>query len=355
MSVFLWYSKSSEETGAWLAERLNISGHGTKPPREFEGTVICWGAAPSEKFRWEKRNFQAIFNDPRVIRPLLNREDLFKKIEELGIPTTKFSKLSLMEGGVPVVHNYSQWCTALEVSEEVGFIACSPGGFKKRTVTSQAKLEEAIADERTCVTTAQFTEKKRIRVFVANGVVVGAARFTDTIPVESTAAVVAASVSSGWGEFTAAQCQAVLSRAVELDLIAAKGGVWTPHSVTNAATRNHVMSIAATLKFDFCAVDFADDGSGTVINIITTPNLREVTTVQSAITNAVSSWLYKNSRTAKDILLEVIGESTSEEASSLLEELSSLRGTVKLKLKKDEAVTADKVTSGADSKPSKSA
>jgi hypothetical protein len=358
MSIFLWYSKSSKQTGTWLADKLKIELHGTVPPRDFEGTVICWGASPSVKFKWEKRNFQSIFNDPRVIRPLINRELLFKKLTDADIPTAKFITLPVAEEGAPaVVHSYADLCASLEVEPATGFLACTAGGFKRIPVKSDAQLAAAVAEERTCVTTAQFAKKERIRIFVANGVVAGGAKFTTSMPAETIPSNLAGKVSAGWEDFTPAQCAAVFKRAVDLKLISTTSGAWVPFSISDANMRNRALTIATILGFGFCAVDFDVDGSGTVINVVTTPNLREVTTVQSAITNAVASWVYKNSRTPKDILLEAIAGSTSEEVSSLLEELSNLKGAIKLTLKKEKGgeKAVKPVGGGADSPPAKSA
>lgn len=370
MAIFIWYSKSSQETGKWLADKLKVEAHGVVPPRDFEGTVICWGATPSKKFKWEKRNIQSIFNDPRVIRPLLNREDLFKKVAEVDIPVTKFITLpappALEEGAAPanppaapIEHSYTDLCTALGVTEQKGFIACTAGGFKHVSIDSFEALMAAVADGRTCVTTTQFTDKERIRVFVSGGVVVGATKYAPTVSGKAMPDFLTNKVAAGWGDLTVDQISAVFSRAAKLKLITTTRGAWAPHALANLTIRNKALTVAAALKFDFCAVDFSTDGS-TVINILTTPNLREVSTVQTAITNIISSWVYKNSRTPKDILLEVISGSTCEEASSLLEELSSLKGAIKLELRREKGKKseggeggANKVASGADSPPAK--
>lgn len=349
MSLFLWYSKSSKETGEWLAKQLKISEHGTKPPRDFNGTVICWGANPSEKFKWEKRNFQQVYNDPRVIRPLLDRKLLLEKIAGVGLAVTKFIEIP------KEAPQYEDLCGALDSTPNQGFMTCTIGGFKRMRVTSQVELDLSIEEEesRTRATGFEFAATERIRIYTAGGTIVGSSKFIREIPAETLAGTVSNKMSAGWGVFTEAQCVEVLQRAIDLKLIMAKGGTWAPFALSDATLRANAQTIAAILKFDFCAIDFALDG--TVLNVITTPNLREVTTVQNAITNAISSWVYKNSRTPKDILLEVISESSSEEASSFLEELSNIKGIVKLSLKKDGAGKADEVTGGADSPPTKSA
>lgn len=349
MSLFLWYSKSSKETGVWLAKQLKISEHGTKPPRDFNGTAICWGANPSEKFKWEKRNFQQVYNDPRIIRPLLDRKGLFEKIAGLGPKVTKFVEIPKDNP------KYEDLCTLLDSKPENGFMTCTTGGFKRMRVTSQEELVRSIGEEeaRTRATGFEFAATERVRIYVAGGTIVGSSKFIHEIPPETLAGSLSNKMSSGWNVFTEAQCVEVLQRAIDLKLIKSSGGTWAPYALSDAKLRTHAQAIAATLKFDFCAIDFSLDG--TVLNVITTPNLREVTTVQNAITNAISSWVYKNSRTPKDILLEVIAESSGEEASALLEELSSIKGVVKLALKKEGVAEADKVTGGADSPPAKPA
>ena len=349
MSLFLWYSKSSKETGEWLAKKLKISEHGTRAPRDFEGTAICWGAKPSEKFKWEKRNFQQIYNDPRTIRPLLDRKLLFEKIAGVGPDVIKFIEIPSENP------KYADLCSTLGTSPDAGFMTCSEGGFKRTRVTSQVELDLSIEEEntRTRATVFEFAVAERIRIYIAGTTVVGSSKFILEAPKETLAESISGKMSSEWGEFTETQCAKVLQRAIDLKLIKSFGGAWSPYALSDATLRANAQAVAAALKFDFCAIDFSLDG--TVLNVITTPNLREVTTVQNAILNAISSWVYKNSRTPKDILLEVISESSSEEASSLLEELSSLKGVVKLALKKEGTGEADKVTSGADSPPTKQA
>ncbi len=348
MSLFLWYSKSSKETGAWLAKQLKISEHGTKPPRDFSGTAICWGANPSEKFKWEKRNFQQVYNDPREIRPLLDRKVMFEKIAGVGPAVTKFVEVPA-EGA-----DYEALCATLDSKPEHGFMTCTTGGFKRMRITSQDELMSSIEEGvRTRATGFEFAAVERVRIYVAGGTIVGSSKYINEVPPETLAGSLSNKMASGWGAFTENQCIEVLQRAIDLKLIKSAGGTWAPYALSDATLRAHAQTIAATLKFDFCAIDFSLDG--TVLNVITTPNLREVTTVQNAITNAISSWVYKNSRTPKDILLEVISESSGEEASALLEELSSIKGVVKLALKKEGARKADKVTGGADSPPVKSA
>ena len=65
--MFVWHSKGTEESGAKIAEKLGCE-HGTVPPRNYEGDVFCFGAAPAANFKWEDRKFGKIYNDPREVR-----------------------------------------------------------------------------------------------------------------------------------------------------------------------------------------------------------------------------------------------------------------------------------------------
>lgn len=73
--MFVWHSKGTEESGIKIAEKLGCD-HGTLPPKGYEGDVFCFGATPSDKFKWEDRNFGKIYNDPRITRELRTPEQL---------------------------------------------------------------------------------------------------------------------------------------------------------------------------------------------------------------------------------------------------------------------------------------
>lgn len=365
MSIFLWYSKGSQETGIWLAERLGIVDHGAVPPRKFEGSVVCWGTSPSEKFKWEKRNFQNVFNDPRKISELKNRKTLFDSIAAIGIPSVKC--VALPESNP----QFSQVCIELGVSEDVGFTICTASGFNRMPITNQIEMTSFVADEnpRTHAVTNNFGTPDRIRVYVVDGTILGAAQYTDELSDEAFLTKAADVISEGWSDYTKPQVTSIIERALSFKVVKPSCGAWTSFSVTSPVMRNRVLTIANSLKFDFCAVDFSTDGNMTVLNVVTNPNLREVTSVQSTITNAISGWVANNSRTAKDILTELISGATIDEASSLLEELRNVKGRIGEAAEKEaleqaavateqaavEQSTTDEIGSGADSSPSESA
>jgi len=372
MSIFLWYSKGSQETGVWLAERLGVDDHGAVPPRYFEGSVICWGASPSEKFKWEKRNFQNVFNDPRKISELKDRKALFDGITSVGVPSVR---CVVVPQNSPA--EYAQICQQLDVPTEIGFTVCTSSGFKCKVVKDGAELALALGgqdNKRTHAVTNNFGSPDRVRVYVADGTILGAAQYTDELSDGAFLAKAAEVVSEDWDDYTKQQVTSVIERALKLKVVKPSCGAWTSFSVTSPVMRNRALTVANNLKFDFCAIDFSTDGTMTVLNVVTNPNLREVISVQSTITNAISGWAANNSRTAKDILTELISGATSDEASSLLEELRNVKGRIgeaadKQALEQAAAVAeqlaneqasvehsaTDEVGSGADSSPSQSA
>ena len=349
MSIFIWYANSSKETGIWLAEKLGISEHGTTPPRDFEGSVVCWGASPSEKFKWEKRNFQSFFNDPRKLSPLKNRKVLLDRVASLNIPTVSCAVLPAESP------QYSQVCVDLGVSEDVGFVLCNSFGFNKKPIVDQACLDISVGDDnkRTHAISNEFNNTKRIRVYVAAGVIVGATQFTDELTKEAALTKTSYELVKDWDRFTRAQVYEIIGRAQELKLIKTVCEAWITSAINNTSMRNRALTISQDLGFDFCAIDFSVD-SMTVLNIVTNPNLREVTSVQSAITNTISNWVTNNSRTSKDTLIELINGATGEEADSLLSELRGLKCRIGEAVKEEydsSSREVDEIGSGADSPP----
>lgn len=82
--MFVWHSKGTEESGAKIAEKLGCE-HGTVPPRNYEGDVFCFGAAPAANFKWEDRKFGKIYNDPREVRNKKTPDEL----KDLGLPVAQ--------------------------------------------------------------------------------------------------------------------------------------------------------------------------------------------------------------------------------------------------------------------------
>lgn len=312
---YLWYSKGSQETGALLADKLGFETAGTIPSKNFSGVAVCFGAAYTDKFRWEDRNFQAIFNDPRVVRQYTDRKNLFDKLGEAGLNTISCVPLTAEA-------QYTNICNVLAATETEGFVACKPSGAKARVVQTQADLQTAIDDGCNRALDRRFSAQTRLRVFVVAGNVVGALskQPTNTPTYAARAAIQLHESDNSVSETT---IQQVLTAAISKGLVSPTKNFWAPHSLTSTALRTAAIAVAEALGLDFCAVDFysGDDGAHDVLNVVTTPNLREVPSVQGPIVNAISAWVTENSMTAKEILLSLINEANDEEASSLLAEL----------------------------------
>jgi hypothetical protein len=89
MKYFVWYSATTKESGEAIASALNCE-HGELPPKDSDiHTLICFGAAPSDKFDWNSRTFHKIVNDPRTFRKYVDKKEVAKVIN-LGVPCRAF-------------------------------------------------------------------------------------------------------------------------------------------------------------------------------------------------------------------------------------------------------------------------
>ena len=320
MGSFVWYSKGSKESGALLAEELELE-HGTVPPKDFSGTLICWGAKPADKFKWENRTIQAIFNDPRIVREYIDRKDIFDKLAEEGINV--ISCLSITDEA-----QYVNICNLMGATIEEGFVVAKPSGVGARAVTSQSELEEAVADGCTRAFEAKFIRSERIRLFVVNGSVAGAATRSAAGASDAfftrASEEVASKLEGVMGH--ADMVEKALRAAVGNDIVSVAKSYWSPFGAVTMAQRTAGINAAKALGFEFCAVDIVvTDGGVQVINVVTTPNLYEVPSVKAAIVNGIDSWNKNNSRTAKEILQDLVNDATDDEADSLLEKLRELK------------------------------
>lgn len=318
MTTYLWYSRSSQESASIIAKELDIPC-GSLPPTDFSGTLICWGAKPSDKFKWGSRTLRAIFNDPRNVRTYLDRKVLFDKLAEAGINVA--SCITLDEDS-----QYLNLCNLLGVTAEDGFITGRPTGRSARVVTNQAELHAAVVDGNVRAFDPKFVQANRIRLYVVNGSVVGAttratAAANDTF---FTRAIEEVTAAAGVGVGNA---EMALRKAVELGIVKPIKGYWSAFGAVTPVMRTTAILAAQTLGMEFCAVDISSDGVDMqVLNVVTTPNLREVPSVHAALVTAIGAWNTDNSRTTKEVLQDLVNDATDEEAVALLEKLREFKG-----------------------------
>lgn len=311
MTNFVWHSKANAESAVWLAKQLKTKGVGTVPGRSFEGVALCWGATVSSKFKWDSRTFTAMMNDPRKVRPYADRRELFNKLGEAGLSVLSCVPLSEQA-------QYANICSLLAANVVEGFIVSKTSGASARLVSTQADLQTAIEAGCNRAIDSRFGAENRFRIFVVDGVAVAALQKAPSTN-ENFAQNLAKSM---YPEATTAQLTShtsTLMTALEKKFIKPTKTFWSALPSPHAAMTNRAVSAAAALGFDFCAVDLVSiDGNIDVINVVTTPNLREAPSIQKPVVAALSSWIRKNTMTAKEILTTAVAAASEAEAATLL-------------------------------------
>jgi len=314
MKTYLWHSNSSKETATWLAEKLGMA-HGNLPPAGFNGTVVCWGASFTDKFKWDSRNFQGLLNDPRKVKKFTDRKVMFAKLAETGLN---------VPACIPLTNEatYSNICHLLGSTEAEGFTASKMSGAKARNVTTQADLQTALNDGCVRAIDVLFSSNNRIRMFVVDGAYQGAVSMQSNLTAPAFAGQAAQMMCAKDSTLDLAMTTATLSLAITQGMVKPDKGFWGPHSVLNAATRNVAVTATKQLGLDFAAVDVALDGTTLhVINVLTSPNLRNVPSVQEAVRTSLAAWVNANTMTAKEILQALVNDATDDEADAILTEL----------------------------------
>jgi len=315
MTTFVWYSRSSQESGTLLAEELGFE-HGLVPPQGFCGALVCYGAKPTDKFKWENRTIQAILNDPRKVQTYRDRKALFDKLAESGINVIGCSALTEES-------QYLNLCNLMGVNPERGFITARASGIRTRVVTNQAELQDAIADGNTRALEPQFVQSNRIRIYVANGVAVGATCMTELVA--NDAFFIRAAEETAPDGVSKEHTEEIVRKLVDTGVMAPIKAYWNPYGAVTPGMRTLAIAAAQALGLDFCAVDATPDGLQ-ILNVVTTPNLREVPSIHQALVNEIGTWSTENTRTAKDILQDLVNDASDDEAVTLLEKLRELKG-----------------------------
>jgi len=321
MDNFIWHSKASAETATWLASQLNTSLRGLVPPSGFNGTAVCWGAGPSDIFKWERRNFRSLFNDPRKVRKYTDRRTMFAKIGETGTITLGVFLLAASTG-------YENTCNLLNATPSAGFVACKNNGSMARLVKNQGDIQAAMADGCTLAIQRAFLSKERIRLFVVGNDVVACTR--KTTPTNASFADLAAAQLFGGDEdsISEAAYRHVMQRALDEKVVAPAKSYWMPYTAFSETTRQCAVEVCKALEFDFCAVDvvITESGAPLVLNVVTTPNLREVVSIQQPIIAAIAAWVTEKAMTSRELLLSLVHDATDAETDAILVELRKMKG-----------------------------
>lgn len=321
MNTTVWHSKGSAETATWLAEQLEIPC-GTLPSAGFAGLGICWGAAPAEKFNWTRRNFRALFNDPRKVRKYRARSAMYAKIGETGINAPSTTHLS-------EASTYANICNLFTVTHGAGFAASRDNGTSARLVTNNDELAAAIADGCSLAITREFLAEDRIRIFVVSGNVVACVRYGN-LNNERLAEVIAGELHEGEDDdVSLVGYQKVLRAAFDKDYARCDRRFWTPYTAISLTAKTAAINACQALEFDFGAVDIVLSAAGepTIINVVTTPNLREVPSAQQPIITAIRAWMSEKVMTPHEILKDLVENIDNDaEADAILEKLREIKG-----------------------------
>jgi len=319
---FLWHSNGSKDTAKLLAKELGLTEKqcGTTPPAGFSGTIVCWGAAPGEKFKWEDRKIRAIFNDPRTVRKYSDRRALLQKLQSAKISAALCYEIAKGNS------KYGDVCAGLKTPEGAGFLTAKAAGINPKAVFNQETLNAALEAGHTHAFEAIFNSEARVRAFVVNGKIISAVIKGGGLDQDVFVSRASMDVAMSEKGITEEQATAVLTALLKGNIVSPAKDYWKPHVIVSGPKRQTVIAAAQALNFDFCAVDLeASDESHKVLNVITAPGMTDVPTVVPPLVNTISIWVENNSRTAKDLLLTLVNDASDEEADSLLEELCKFK------------------------------
>ncbi len=316
VNVFVWYSQASEDSGKVLAQILGTELHGVLPPRDFTGVLVCYGATPSDKFKWEDRSVRFIFNDPRVVRKHVDRASLFAELSKGGLNTLPIHKLT-------PVSVFEDVCAQLGTDSVSGLSVFKVTGGDAKPAQTEVGFNQAKALGMIYASTAQYLSDKRTRVFVVDGAFVGAIAQTN----DNTALFAKAAAAEQTFLPNKEQAETFIKSLLDNGVVTPAKSYWAPQTAVSPAMIQAAIKSAATLSLDFCAVDLVTNpnGSVTVLNVVSTPNITGQDMLHGPLADAVKLWLKRANRTAKEILAEIVEQATEDEADMLVAELRKVK------------------------------
>lgn len=317
-NVYVWYSKSSEDSGKMIAKLIGTEQHGTLPPKEFSGTLVCYGAIPGEKFKWEERSPKFILNDPRHIRKFADRSAMFAALEKAGISGPKVVK-------VEPNMTFNGACQSLGVAPFQGVTMFKAGGAGAKLVLTDQEFNQEKALGMACVSSPEFLTDKRIRLFIAGGNFVGATGRSNGN--HGTFAKMAAKEQNVIEE--KGKAEALILHLLETGVINGCKTYWQPLNAVDPVLVEAATKAASALGFDFCAVDMLDTGNGVakVLNVVTTPDIVSpaMEMLHAPLADSLKLWLKRSFKSAKEILSDLAAEANEEQAQVIVSELRKIK------------------------------
>ncbi len=317
-NVYVWYSQSSEDSGRVLAKILGTEQHGTLPPRDFVGVLVCYGATPSEKFKWEDRNVRFIFNDPRIVRKHVFRATMFNKLSAAGLKVLPIVKIDSTS-------DFETVCRELGTSPVDGLTVLKATGGDAKPAQTEIGFNTAKANKDVAyASTSEYLSNRRTRVFVVDGAFVGAISQSNDNP---EAFAKAAATELNYAGVPVPTVASIIRQLVDNDVVLPNRAYWTPSTTCPPAMIDAAIKAAATLGLDFCAVDLKTntDGTVTILNVVSTPNIVGQDNLHGPLADAVKLWLKRANRTAKEILAEIVEQANEEEAEMIVAELKKVK------------------------------
>jgi hypothetical protein len=329
-NVYVWYSKGSEDSGKVFAKLLGTEQHGTLPPKDFSGVLVCYGAVPGDKFKWSERNIRFIFNDPRQTRKHHDRAAMFKTLAAAGINVPKIFALKDLA-------TISAACEKLGTTSVQGLSVFKAGGSDamwihtanefanaKSVVPKDAKPEVAKTRGMVYASTPEFLSEKRTRMFIVDGAFVCATARGNGNHVEF--AKMAASEQTA--EANKESAEKLIRYLLENGFVDPAKAYWQVFNAVSPEMTTAAVSAAKALGLDFCAVDLVQEGAKvTVLNVVSTPGIAttEMSAIHGPIQDALKLWMKRAHRTAKEIIAELAKEASEEEAEEIVTKLRSMK------------------------------
>ncbi len=313
-NTYVWYGKASEESGKLLAQLLGVENHGTLPPKDFAGVLICYGATPADKFKYEERKTRAIFNDPRRIRKYLDRRAMFDALAVAGFSVPKIVPINQYE-------SYNSTCEKLGVDSAGGLCLFKANGADAKPAFSELGFGE-LAKGMVYAAGPDFMSINRTRAFIVDGVFVGALiQSNDNSPNFAKQAALEQAVVED-----KSKAEQLLSYLLERGFIKANNAYWQVQNAVHPKLIEAAIGASKALKYDFCAVDMCEkDGKVVIMNVVTTPSIVGHEVIHGVLASQIKLWMKRADRSYKEILAEISEKADEKEAEEIVAELLKAR------------------------------
>lgn len=325
MNIFIWNSRSSQESAEEICNKLqeNLGAQhqvqfGTVPPQGFDGLLINWGGAVSDRFQWDRRNFRAIMNDPWRVAPI--RRDLCETANRLlAQENPDLPPIALLKGA-----DQRTYQNLVNAFGRV-FSMARPSGSRARLVASENEYREALGDGLTLAGDKALasTDLPKVRVYVVNNKVVATAKsepVSEEQFVQNAAREVARGVGQGLGLAASANA---LRYAIDNMIVSPLRDYqqWVeindlPQHVDTGALQSFQRLGVDTGCLELALVA----GRYRVVNFISSPGITWLSDEnKDRITQEMAQWVRDNTLTSKDILRRLVNNADDEEADEMVQ------------------------------------